>query len=202
MLRCFAGQTHPEKELIFIVDTVAEADALINTTGRPEKVTTIIAGATLGDKRNAGCEFARGQIIAHFDDDDLYAPGHLAHLAEAIADSGNAVAGYTSTVMREMRRVTVGGRKTSGWWTLRSDTLLGGALAYRRDWWMDHPFESVNVGEDNSFIAAAQKSGQAIDAGSGHLYYCLRNHAGNVSGRVVIEGPDCVELSGSAGFDA
>jgi glycosyltransferase involved in cell wall biosynthesis len=197
ILRCFSAQTYPNKELVLVVDNVLEADALLSMIPRGT-VIVIDDWASLGDKRNAGCEFARGSIIAHLDDDNLYAPGHLAHLVEDLTTSGKAVAGYTSTIMREMRRVTVGGKETSGWWMLRTEIM---PLAYRRDWWMDHRFESINVGEDNTFVAEAEKRGQTVDAGDGHLYHCIRNHAGCVSGRVVIEGPDCRELPDGGEFE-
>lgn len=209
VLRCFGSQTYPDKELIFIVDGDERMQTTLSALWEAasahvpdELVRLAVGGPTLGDKRNAGCEFPfGGSIIAHLDDDDLYAPGHLAHLVETLTSSGKAVTGYTSTTMREMRRVTIRGRETSGWWKLRSDTLMGGSLAYRRNWWRDHRFDSVNVGEDNAFIAAAEQCGQMVDAGNGQLFYCLRNHLGNVSGRCVVLSADCIELPDGGGWE-
>lgn len=199
LLRCFSSQTYPEKEFVLVVDTLAEAEALISMKLPAGTVIVAKDWETLGDKRNGGCELARGPLVAHLDDDNLYAPGYLAHLVEALERSGKAVAGYTTTIMREMRQVSVSGRKTSGWWMLRTEIM---PLAYRRDWWMEHRFESINVGEDNNFVAAAEACGQTIDAGEGHLFHCIRNHADCVSGRVVLVGPDCVELPDGMVFEA
>ena len=38
------------------------------------------SGWSLGLKRNLACHLACGAVIAHFDDDDIYAPRYLAHM--------------------------------------------------------------------------------------------------------------------------
>ena len=35
---------------------------------------------SVGLKRNIACHLARGEVVAFFDDDDLYAPGYLSHM--------------------------------------------------------------------------------------------------------------------------
>lgn len=40
-------------------------------------------------ERNYGQAFAKGQYISHIDDDDVYAPGHRALMADAIAQTPN-----------------------------------------------------------------------------------------------------------------
>ena len=37
-------------------------------------------GASIGAKRNALIEAARGEVIVHFDDDDYYAPNYIAEM--------------------------------------------------------------------------------------------------------------------------
>ncbi len=41
---------------------------------------------SLGLKRNVAIELAAGEIIAHFDDDDLYAPGYLSWMHECLGN--------------------------------------------------------------------------------------------------------------------
>lgn len=41
---------------------------------------------SLGIKRNVAIELAAGEIIAHFDDDDLYAPGYLSWMYERLSN--------------------------------------------------------------------------------------------------------------------
>jgi glycosyltransferase involved in cell wall biosynthesis len=54
---------------------------------------------SIGAKRNLGCEAARGEIIAHWDDDDYSAPGRLEDQVRRILTSGKAVTGYNSDAL-------------------------------------------------------------------------------------------------------
>mmetsp|Transcript_109194 Transcript_109194/g.209838 ORF Transcript_109194/g.209838 Transcript_109194/m.209838 type:complete len:1279 (+) Transcript_109194:52-3888(+) len=93
LYECFKTQTHEPKELV-VVDTGANPsrffeecaqqdsrvvyrffpvdDAQVGVTGRSRS-----QAWSLGLKRNIACYLARGVAIAHFDDDDLYAPAYL-----------------------------------------------------------------------------------------------------------------------------
>jgi hypothetical protein len=57
---------------------------------------------------------------------------------------------------------------------------LGTSLCYRRDWWERNRFPSLQVGEDNHFVAAARDAGQLVAADAGELMYA-RIHPGNTS---------------------
>lgn len=139
---------------------------LIQLPGRP----------TVGDKRNAGCSAARGEVIAHWDDDDYSAPGRLADQVGRL-ETGKSVTGYRSM------RFTDGVR----WWQYRGgpDYALGTSLCYRRDWWLGHRFPSVQVGEDNEFVAQARAHGAIASADAGDLMFAT-NHSGNTSPRNIV----------------
>lgn len=128
----------------------------------------------IGESRNAGCEAARGEIVAHFDDDDFSAPERLADQLARLHDSGRAVTGYHSM------RFTDG----ASWWLYRGASCyaLGTSLCYRRDWWAGHRFEAVNVGEDNGFVMRARRENQLIAADAGDLMWATI-HSGNTSPR-------------------
>lgn len=102
----------------------------------------------IGAKRNYGCERAAGSLICHWDDDDYSRPDRLAEQVAVLLERPEiAVTGYHSM------------RFTDGvnWW-LYSGTVnyaLGTSLCYRRTWWETHPFPSIQIGEDNQFVAAA-----------------------------------------------
>ena len=77
-IQLFLRQDYPNRELIVIDD----GD---DPVGRPRARTTPASATavcparrTIGAKRNLACEQARGEIIAHWDDDDWYAPDRLA----------------------------------------------------------------------------------------------------------------------------
>lgn len=172
-IRCFQQQTYPNRELLILADgqdvrhLVPEDDPrirLIHLAGWPE----------IGAKRNYGCERAAGEVIAHFDDDDHSAPGRLADQVERLLQSGKAVTGFHSM------RFTDG----TQWWKYQGtrNYALGTSLCYRRDWWSAHRFPSVQVGEDNQFVTAAQDAGQLVTADADELMYAT-NHPGNTSPR-------------------
>ena len=109
---------------------------------------------SVGAKRNLGCELARGEIVAHWDDDDYSAPGRVEDQVQRLTESGKAVTGYHSMRFTDGRE----------WWlyTGPGNYSLGTALCYLRSWWQTHRFEPFDVGEDNLFVARASAHGQLI----------------------------------------
>jgi glycosyltransferase involved in cell wall biosynthesis len=180
-IACIESQTHKDIEILI------DADA-----------------GTIGEKRNRLCARAAGEFIAHFDSDDLSAPQRIAEQVKALNDSGKAVTAYTEVMAHDNRRVSVrengAWRKTSGWWRFEPGELIGASLCYRRDWWALHRFEPVNLGEDNGFIEAALRADQAVSTGKGLDSFCIRNHSGNVSGRLVTAGNIFTELPHGGSF--
>ena len=114
-----------------------------------------------GLARNAAAEGARGEVLAFLDDDDLWAPAHLAGLAEAFVDPAVGMAWRDSRIVRETLDEATGERRVldvrvlaRDWedgqmrrndylppsaWGVRRDTygVLGGfdpAFRYSEDW--------------------------------------------------------------------
>lgn len=128
----------------------------------------------IGAARNAGCEAARGEIVAHFDDDDFSAPERLAEQLARLRGSGRAVTGYHSM------RFTDGAR----WWQYHGAACyaLGTSLCYRRDWWQRNRFEPVQVGEDNGFVMRANAARELVSVDAGAMMWATI-HSGNTSPR-------------------
>jgi len=118
---------------------------------------------TVGDKRNYGCERARGFLIAHWDDDDYSAPDRIRAQVRTLAASGKSVTGFRSM------RFTDG----DSWWMYSGDEnfALGTSLMYRRGWWERNRFMSLQVGEDNYFVNEAAGAGELVTAEAGDLMY-------------------------------
>jgi glycosyltransferase involved in cell wall biosynthesis len=92
----FERQDYPNKELIIVDDgddPVADLVAshpLVRYIALPQK-------KSIGEKRNIACELARGTIIAHWDDDDWYAPHRLSYqVAPLLAKQADVTALETS----------------------------------------------------------------------------------------------------------
>jgi hypothetical protein len=104
---------------------------------------------TVGAKRNLACEQARGELIAHWDDDDWHAPHRLRYQAEALTASDADLCGINSLFFYD-----AAGRRA--WrYLYPSDKkfwLSGSSLCYWRSFWSNHRFAEINVGEDARFV--------------------------------------------------
>ena len=112
---------------------------------------------TIGAKRNIGCSYARGEVIAHFDDDDFSGPSRVSVQVEHLMSSGGQAAGFHTL------RFTDGGR----WWRyhLRPQYVLGTTLCYRKEFWESNKFPEIQINEDGEFVRKAQPVLVSADAG-------------------------------------
>jgi O-antigen biosynthesis protein len=171
-IESFRQQTYRFAELLILADGEDVRDLVPDD----ERIRLIhLEGPIqIGDKRNYGCERARGGTVAHFDDDDYSAPGRLADQLARLDASGKNVTGYHSM------RFTDGER----WWKYKGtfNFALGTSLVYRTDWWRRNRFGSVQIGEDNDFVSEAFDAGELATADARDLMHATI-HAGNTSPR-------------------
>jgi O-antigen biosynthesis protein len=169
-IRCFQQQTYPHRELLILADGEDVRD-LVPTHDRIRLI-HLAEQRNIGEKRNFGCSKAIGDVICHWDDDDWSAPERLADQIMRLGDF--AVSGYHSM------RFTDGAR----WWKYEGthNYALGTSLCYRRAWWRTYPFESKNVGEDNTFVSVVSAAKQLVSVDAGELMYATI-HPGNTSPR-------------------
>lgn len=172
-IACFLSQDWPNKELIILddgddaVDDLAPAGSYSRSAKYP----------TLGAKRNAACELAKGEFICHFDDDDHSEPHRITDQIERLLSSGKAVTGYHSLLF-----YSVSDGKAYRFDADPKRYVLGTSLCYRRDWWKAHPFPDKRVGEDNGFFREAMRgvNWQLIPAPGGQMMVA-RIHEHNTS---------------------
>jgi glycosyltransferase involved in cell wall biosynthesis len=146
----FLRQDYPHKELIVIDDG---SDDISDLLVPDDRLRHVRPGKTsqLGTKRNLACQLARGSLIAHWDDDDWYAPHRLSHQVQHILQSGAAVSGVTRPLFLELGS----GRAWSYVGAQQNPWYAGASLCYRRSFWASHPFADVETGEDSLFVRAA-----------------------------------------------
>jgi glycosyltransferase involved in cell wall biosynthesis len=111
---------------------------------------------SVGAKRNEACRQARGEFIAHWDDDDWYARSRLARQMAALAASGAEICGTADLLFYAPA--------SDGAWRYRygggaGAYLAGTSLFYRRAVWERAPFADVQVAEDLLFVNAAAARG-------------------------------------------
>jgi O-antigen biosynthesis protein len=170
---CFLKQTYEPRELLIVGD----GDDVSDLVPVDDRIRLVCVGTRLqvGRKRNYGCGRARGELVAHWDDDDYSGPWRLSDQVGRLLESGKAVTGYHSM------KFTNGTR----WWeyTVAPGYLLGTSLLYRLDWQQTHPFYDVQPGEDGLFRDEAARCGQVVTAEAGEFMYATI-HPGNTSPRV------------------
>ncbi len=175
-IECFLKSTYPNRELLILASGESVFGMLELTLDSVPliRVVNIEDGQKLGDVRNLGVQLSHGELIAHWDDDDFSAPGRLTDQVERLQKSGKSVTGYSSMVFES---------KTERWiFEAHSNFAIGTSLLYRRSWAMDHPFESLQVGEDRVFSNKARDANQLFTVPDKGLMVASI-HAGNTSPR-------------------
>ncbi|WP_176256703.1 glycosyltransferase family 9 protein [Derxia lacustris] len=134
-------------------------------------------GLRLGAKRNLACAAARGELLAHWDDDDWQAPDRLRRQLAALDAEPRAELCGTSRVF--FREVDGAGAWEYRYQGPRRPWVYGATLMFRRAYWARQRFPEQDIGEDNAFVWAARPE-QVIDLDEPAL--CVASvHAGNSS---------------------
>lgn len=171
-LACWRAQTYQPRELVIVDDY--DSPSFDRGVSEPDVIYECVRRRmTTGEKRNAACSLANGEIIVHWDDDDYSAPGRIADQVQRLIQSGKPVTGYRSMKLTD-------GVK---WWQYTAGTpdyALGTSLMYERDWWLQNVFAALQEGEDNSFVGVARARGAIVSVDAGEMMWA-RIHPGNTS---------------------
>lgn len=171
----FLAQSYPERELLILDDGADRVADLVPADDRVRYV-RLDRRLSLGAKRNLACEQARGELIAHWDDDDWHAPRRLNYQVDALLASGKDVCGLQALLFYEpeaRRAWRYDYPRDQRFW------LSGSSLVYRRSFWERNRFPDVNVGEDALFVWAGSPDRMlALDDPTIHVGLI---HRGNTS---------------------
>lgn len=165
----FLAQTHVSRELVIVTDT--PSPELVEHIGALEdpRIRLVLADpAPLGSLRNIAIVAARGELVAQWDDDDLYAPDRLAVQLAALGKSGDAAI--------LLHRWTM-------WWPTRYRL----ALSQRRGWegsllgWKNRlaAYMPLQRAEDSAMIDVVLASGETIGLLDRPDLYCYVVHGRN-----------------------
>ena len=148
-IKYFQRQEYANKELLIVTDGSDTIDDLL-PTGDPQIRHVHLPGQrTLGAKRNACVEEARGDLIMHWDDDDWFAPNRITRQIECLVTSRAEVCG--------LRRMLFYNPAQNRLWLYSYPEgerlwLAGGSLVYTREFWQRAPFPDVQVASDTTFV--------------------------------------------------
>src|SRR2546425_600792 len=172
----FLRQDYPNRELIVLDDGTEPVRDLLPDDPRI-RYEPLGRRLTLGGKRNLGCERARGDFIAHWDDDDWMADWRLSYQIQALLHSPTAdVCGldrllfYEPTSERAWEYVYPSGHPR---W------VAGGTMCYRKAFWQHHRFPETNEGEDTRLLWSARHA--TIISLSDREFYIALVHPSNTS---------------------
>ena len=173
----FLRQDYPARELLVVDDG---RDAVADLIPRDERIRylRLDAPAPLAAKLNRGCMQSRGDLIAHWEDDDWMSPGRLRTQVGWLIGSGMDVS-CPSEVLHYW--VTKG----QAW--LYRDPGAGpfkmpcGPVLYRRSLWRESPFAESGAAAESAFSSAPYRGRTHIEPNSD--YYVKLIHGGNTSAR-------------------
>jgi glycosyltransferase involved in cell wall biosynthesis len=192
----FLRQDYQPRELIVLDDGEDAVGDLVPEDERIRYV-RVERSLSLGAKRNLGCELARGDVIAHWDDDDWIGAERLTRQVEALLAAGADACG-ASTVLHY--RIDAG----QAWLWSAAPGLVGSTLVYRRSLWREHGFSDVASGEDNAFVSRLPP--ERVLALEDAPYYVATIHGQNTAPKNVADPgwrpASLEELSARLGLDS
>lgn len=172
----FLAQTYPNKELI-VYDS-GEVSAHFRIVPGVRHVSPGFGIRSIGALRNAASWHARGEYLAHWDDDDIYATDRLERQFEFLKSSGADIVGADTAIFHSRR-----GNNPPAYYLYRGDRdgcPVGSTLFYRKSTWQERMFEDVPWGEEEPFTR-----GRKIAFQWGHVPIMLiaRDHDKSTSRR-------------------
>lgn len=158
----FRRQTYPNKELIIVDDGTAQVADLIPRDDRIRYI-QVDRKATVGFKRNYAVQHCRGDLIAHWDDDDWYAAGRLRYQIEAMQREKVRICGLQTGFFYD----AAGGQYWSCSPALHAKMFFanvnGRSILYARALWQNESrYPDVSLAEDAHFLNNLQKRGVRI----------------------------------------
>jgi glycosyltransferase involved in cell wall biosynthesis len=175
-ITCFLRQDYAARELVIVDDGDDSVADLIPEDPRFHYL-RLTERRSLGAKRNVGVGASRGDLIAHWDDDDWMASSRLSRQVHAIAEPGVLASGLSSVLVY---------RPVSGSaWLYHAaraygETLVGGTLMYRRSVWSRQPYPDVGRQEARALLmTVAPAAVREVD--DPRLYVAVL-HGGNRGG--------------------
>ena len=161
-VRYFQRQDYGERELVIVDDGRDGLEQRLPDDGRLRYVRAP-EGETIGAKRNRAVAAARGELLAHWDDDDWYAPARLRRQVEPLLAGDGDITGLAAGVFFDLSRWS--------FWTctprlhrrLFVGDVHGGTLVYRRSVWERHArYPNASLAEDASFLRQALRRGARL----------------------------------------
>ena len=175
-IRYFLRQDYENKELIIIDDGTDKIEDLIPPGCEIIRYFHITKKITLGAKLNLACKYAKGTVIANWDDDDWYSVKRLRYQVDALQNGGIEICGINKLLYYDLRT-------HFAYQYLYPPTqrawVIGSSQCYTKGFWNRNHFADINVGLDALFVWSAPPSAISVLPDSGISVHMI--HDANVS---------------------
>jgi glycosyltransferase involved in cell wall biosynthesis len=200
--RWIRSQTYTNYEWLVLDDSRDPCAALAAGSDPRIRYQHVTRRMTIGEKRNRLAAEARGEIIAHFDDDDYYAPNYLRAMVDLMTARSADFVKLSGYFLYDARH------DFFGYWALKNTQGLqfgcyanvlrvhvvgpeeaakladnhlgyGFSYVYRRSLWGAARFGDVNLREETSFINAIRASSRicCVDDDVGIVLHVLHGQS-------------------------
>jgi glycosyltransferase involved in cell wall biosynthesis len=178
-IRYFQGQDYAARELIIVDDGADELAGRLPDDPSIHYV-RLPPGQSIGHKRNEACKMARGSIIAHWDDDDWYAPGRLSAQVAPLLSGEADISGLTASVFFDLPRWEFWRCTPELHRRLFMEDVHGGTLVYQRRVWeqLAH-YPHTSLAEDAIFLRHAIRRGARLSRLSNNGVFIYLRHTSN-----------------------
>ncbi|HWU89495.1 MAG TPA: glycosyltransferase, partial [Kofleriaceae bacterium] len=173
-IRYFDAQDWPagDRELVIVYEDEGDLPAL------PERadvrLVRIARGRSIGEKRNAGTQAARGDLVVQWDDDDYHGPDRVRRQIAPLLDGTADITGLRGLLFFEPASWTFWRTSPALHARMFVEDVAGGTLAYRRAVWERlAPYPPTSLREDADFLVAAMRRGARlarVPAGESYVY--------------------------------
>ena len=158
----FREQSYASRELIVIDDGSDPVGDQLRSEPAVRYV-RVDRRLSIGAKRNLACAEARGEIVAHWDDDDWYSADRLAQQVAPILRGEAEITGLENRFVLQMpdRRFWTIDRRLHR--ALFVGDVHGGTLVFRRSIWTSGVrYPEIDLAEDAMFLQQATARGKRL----------------------------------------
>eukprot|EP00747_Dinoflagellata_sp_TGD_P020505 gnl/TRDRNA2_/TRDRNA2_127858_c0_seq2.p1 gnl/TRDRNA2_/TRDRNA2_127858_c0~~gnl/TRDRNA2_/TRDRNA2_127858_c0_seq2.p1 ORF type:complete len:456 (-),score=98.02 gnl/TRDRNA2_/TRDRNA2_127858_c0_seq2:56-1219(-) len=165
---CFHAQTHTNKELIVVDSGEFPSPFFVDKRGENFKYVWLEEPLSAGEKRNIGIrDYSTGEIIANFDDDDLYFPAYLQTMVKALQSSKAAMVHLSAWNTLDIEMGFCGifdssSKVPSEEEATRHRELCGFSMVYTHAAWRSVPWPPGSVAEDRVWLRALTATGLPV----------------------------------------
>jgi hypothetical protein len=179
-VRYFLAQDYPNKELVVLEDGTPALAGRLPDDPRIRYVATGMAWRSIGAMRNEACRLARGDIVAHWDDDDRYGSERLTRQVAAIRAGEADITALRGSLMLDLAAWRFWRCRPALHRRLFVHDVHGGTLVYRRRVWEDKAhFPDRSLAEDAVFLDQAVRRGARLQSVEAEGIFVYLRHGVN-----------------------